>query len=111
MAIEKRVLVPDIGDFEGVEVIEILVTPGDRIEVESSLVTLESDKASMEIPSPVAGEVQSVSVKVGDRVSEGSLLLTVSVDDGAQAEDPQAVSAVAGAEPVPTADDSPPDNT
>ena len=73
--------------------------------------TLESDKASMEIPSPVAGEVQSVSVKVGDRVSEGSLLLTVSVDDGAQAEDPQAVSAVAGAEPVPTADDSPPDNT
>ena len=73
----KDVLVPDIGDFKDVEVIEILVKPGDRVTKEQSLVSLESDKATMEIPSPEAGVVQSITVKVGDKVSEGSVLLAM----------------------------------
>ncbi|MCW8906106.1 MAG: dihydrolipoyllysine-residue acetyltransferase [Sedimenticola sp.] len=77
VASEKKVLVPDIGDFSGVEVIEVLVSEGDRIEVESSLVTLESDKATMEIPSTHAGLVKAVAVKVGDTISEGDLLVVV----------------------------------
>ncbi|MCB1871057.1 MAG: dihydrolipoyllysine-residue acetyltransferase [Gammaproteobacteria bacterium] len=83
MAIEKSVLVPDIGDFDGVEVIEILVSAGDSIAVEDSLVTLESDKASIEIPSPYAGVVREVAVKIGDKVSEGTLLLHMLVGDSA----------------------------
>jgi pyruvate dehydrogenase E2 component (dihydrolipoamide acetyltransferase) len=71
----KDVLVPDIGDFKDVEVIEILVKPGDTVAKEQSLVSLESDKATMEIPSPDAGVVKELKVKVGDKVSEGSLLL------------------------------------
>ena len=71
----KEVLVPDIGDFKGVDVIELLVKPGDRVEKESSLVTLESDKATMEIPSPAAGIVRELRVKVGDKVAEGSMIL------------------------------------
>ena len=73
----KEVRVPDIGDFKDVEVIEILVKPGDSVTKEQSLVSLESDKATMEIPSPEAGVVKSVSVKIGDKVSEGSPLLTL----------------------------------
>ena len=73
----KDVLVPDIGDFKDVEVIEILVKPGDTIAKEQSLVSLESDKATMEIPSPEAGVVKSIKVKVGDKVSEGSVLLAM----------------------------------
>jgi len=80
VASETKVLVPDIGDFSGVEVIEVLVSEGDRIEVESSLVTLESDKATMEIPSTHAGLVKSVAVKVGDTISEGDLLVVVESD-------------------------------
>ena len=71
----KDILVPDIGDFKEVEVIEILVKPGDTVAKEQSLVSLESDKATMEIPSPVAGVVKELKIKVGDKVSEGSLLL------------------------------------
>ncbi len=71
--------VPDIGDFEDVEVIEVLVAPGDTIGEEDSLITVESDKASMEIPSPVSGKVTAVRVKVGDRVSEGSDIVEVTV--------------------------------
>jgi len=71
----KEVLVPDIGDFKDVEVIEVLVKPGDAIAAEQSLVTLESDKATMEIPSPGNGVVRELKVKVGDKVSQGSLLL------------------------------------
>jgi dihydrolipoamide dehydrogenase len=69
--------VPDIGDFEGVTVIELLVKPGDTIRAEQSLITVESDKASMEIPSSHAGVVQEVKVKLGDKVSKGTLLLTL----------------------------------
>jgi len=73
----KEVLVPDIGDFKEVEVIEILVKPGDRIAKEQSLVSLESDKATMEIPSPEAGVVKELKIKMGDKVSEGSVLLVM----------------------------------
>ena len=88
MADKREVLVPDIGEFSGVEIIEVLVSAGDRIEVDDSLITLESDKASMEIPSPCAGLVQEVAVAVGETVSEGDLLLVMEVDasDNADAE-------------------------
>ncbi|HEY8155279.1 MAG TPA: dihydrolipoyl dehydrogenase [Myxococcota bacterium] len=72
-AIEVRV--PDIGDFQDVEVIEVLVAPGDAVAVDQSLITLESDKATMEIPAPSAGVVRELAVSVGARVSEGSLIL------------------------------------
>ena len=73
--------VPDIGDFSDVPVIEVLVAPGDRVEVETPLVTLESDKATMDVPSPRAGTVASVLVAVGDTVSEGAPLVTVAPED------------------------------
>ncbi|HLO96801.1 MAG TPA: biotin/lipoyl-containing protein, partial [Burkholderiaceae bacterium] len=72
-----EVKVPDIGDFKDVAVIELLVKVGDTISVDQSLVTVESDKASMEIPSTQAGVVKEVKVAVGDKVNEGSLLLIV----------------------------------
>ena len=75
MGAMKEVFVPDIGDFKSVDVIEILVKPGDTVAVEQSLVTLESDKATMEIPSPSAGVLKEVRVKIGDKVSEGSPIL------------------------------------
>ena len=75
MAGSIEVKVPDIGDFKEVGVIEVLVAPGDRVEKESSLITVESDKATMEIPSPVAGVVKELKLKVGDKIAEGSLIL------------------------------------
>ncbi len=69
-----EIKVPDIGDFKEVEIIEVLVSPGDSLSVEQSLITVESDKASMEIPSSHAGKLISLSVKVGDKVGEGSVL-------------------------------------
>lgn len=78
-AIEIRV--PDIGDFTDIPVVEVLVKAGDRVDVEQSLVTLESEKAIMEIPSPGAGVIQSVAVAEGDLVSEGSLIVTLDADD------------------------------
>ena len=77
MAEIKNIPVPDIGDFDGVEVIEILVAVGDSINVEDPIVSLESDKAAMEIPSPFAGTVKEVKVSLGDKVSEGDLLITI----------------------------------
>ena len=70
-----EVKVPDIGDFDEVAVIEVLVKPGDTVKAEQSLVTVESDKASMEIPSAAAGVVKELRVKLGDKVKEGSVLL------------------------------------
>ena len=81
----KDVLVPDIGDFKEVEVIEILVKPGDTVTKEQSLVSLESDKATMEIPSPEAGVVKELKIKVGDKVSQGSVLLALEPDGVAPA--------------------------
>ena len=71
----EKLLVPDIGDFENVEVIEILVKPGDQIKENDPIITIESDKSSVEIPSTVSGKVDSIEVKVGDKVSKGDLLL------------------------------------
>ena len=67
--------VPDIGDFKEVAIIELLVKPGDTVKAEQSLITVESDKASMEIPAPMAGVIREMKVRQGDRVSTGSLLL------------------------------------
>ena len=76
-----EVRIPDIGDFKDVPVIEVLVQPGDRIKTEQSLITLESDKASMDVPSPVDGVVKEIKVKVGDKVSEGSLIVVAEAGD------------------------------
>ena len=73
----EKLLVPDIGDFENVEVIEILVKPGDQIRENDPIVTIESDKSSVEIPSTVNGKIESIEVKVGDTVSKGDLLLNL----------------------------------
>jgi dihydrolipoamide dehydrogenase len=75
-----EVKVPDIGDFKGVEVIEVHVKPGDRLAAEDPMITLESDKASMEVPAPAAGEVKEVKVKTGDRVSEGDPILLLETE-------------------------------
>ena len=72
---KRSVQVPDIGDFQEVEVIDILVKSGDRIQEEDPLITLESDKASMDVPSPFSGTISSIHLKVGDKVSEGNLIL------------------------------------
>ena len=80
-----EVKVPDIGDFHDIPVIEVLVKAGDAIKPEDTLVTLESDKATMEVPSPAAGVVKNLSVKVGDKVSEGTLLLTLDSDQQQEA--------------------------
>ena len=72
-----EVKVPDIGDFKDVPVIEVLVKPGDTVAAEDSLVTLESDKATMDVPSPAAGVVKGLKVKLGDKVSEGNIILTL----------------------------------
>src|SRR5688572_7373069 len=80
-----EVKVPDIGDFKDVEVIELLVKPGDTVKKEQSLVTVESDKASMEIPSTHEGVVKEMRVKIGDKVSEGTLLLMVEGEAGGAA--------------------------
>ena len=84
-----EVKVPDIGDFTDVPVIEVLVKPGDSVKAEDSLVTLESDKATMDVPSPSAGIVKDVKVKLGDKVSEGSVIVTLEAEAaGAKAATP-----------------------
>ncbi len=87
MSTIQEVKVPDIGDFTDVEIIEVSVKPGDKISVETPLITLESDKAAMDVPSPLNGVVKEIKVKPGDKVSEGSLILTIEVD-GAQSDAP-----------------------
>ena len=88
-----EVKVPDIGDFKGIPVIEVLVKPGDAVNKEDALVTLESDKATMEVPAPVAGTVKELKIKVGDKVSQGSLILLLEGAAAAKADAP--------AQPVP----------
>ena len=95
MSDSQDILVPDIGDFDSVDVIEVLVSPGDTVDVESPLITLESDKATMDVPSTVAGTVTEVRIAVGDQVSQGSLVAVVtaaesnSVDAPATSTPPQ----------------------
>src|SRR5688572_2651029 len=83
------VVVPDIGDFKEVEVIEVLVKPGDSVAKEQSLITLESDKATMEIPSPGAGVVKEIRIKVGDKVSQGTPILVLEGHDRPEQAPPQ----------------------
>ena len=87
-----EVKVPDIGDFKDIPVIEVLVKPGNAVKAEDPLVTLESDKATMDIPSPAAGVVKSIAVKLGDRVSEGSVLMTLEAEAASTAPAPAAAS-------------------
>ena len=108
-----EVKVPDIGDFGDVEIIEVAVSPGDRVQVEQGLITLESDKATMDVPSPLAGVVTSVAVTVGDRVSEGSLILTLEGDsqtDAAGADPAPGAAAAAPRDTVPDPDAAPPES-
>ncbi|WP_300086710.1 dihydrolipoyllysine-residue acetyltransferase [uncultured Nitrosomonas sp.] len=79
MAEVKKVLVPDIGDFEGIPVIEIMVKPGDSVQAEDALIVLESDKATVEVPSPCSGIIREISVQIGSMVSKGSEILTMEV--------------------------------
>ncbi len=103
-----EVKVPDIGEFKDVEVIEVLVKPGDRVEVEQSLITVESDKASMEIPSSSAGVVKALKVKLGDRVSRGSTVLELDASAGdAVPAVPAAAAAASVSAPAPAAQVSP----
>jgi dihydrolipoamide dehydrogenase len=92
-----EVKVPDIGDFKDVPVIEVHVRPGDEVKAEDPLLTLESDKATMDVPAPAAGRVQDIRVKIGDRVSEGSLILLLETGQKAAAAAPQPM----GARPAP----------
>jgi pyruvate dehydrogenase E2 component (dihydrolipoyllysine-residue acetyltransferase) len=97
-----QVAVPDIGDFSDVPVIEVLVAEGESVEVDAPLVTLESDKATMEIPAPVAGVIDKLLVKLGDKVSEGTPIATIAAGNGAPAgEAPLDAAPVAEAEPAP----------
>ena len=73
----KNISVPDIGDFKDVEIIEVLVKPGDQIKKNDPIVTLESDKSSVEVPSPYEGKISQLKVKIGDKVSEGSIIATL----------------------------------
>jgi len=79
MAQIEQVLVPDIGDFDDVPVVELHVAPGDTVALEDPLVTLESDKATMDVPAPFAGTIKDVLVALGDKVGEGAALVTIEV--------------------------------
>ena len=109
MAQKTEVLLPDIGDFQDVEVIEILVRPGDTVAVEDPLITLESDKASMEIPSPVAGTVGEIRVAVGDKINQGDLILLLDAEagSGADAAPPVAIDQPPEVEAAELTDDAP----
>ena len=102
-----EVRVPDIGDFKDVPVIEAHVKPGDTVKAEDSLITLESDKATMDVPAPLSGKVQEMTIKVGDKVSEGTLIMTLVTDSAATAIAPAAAAtpaiAAAAAAPGPAA--------
>ena len=99
MADETEIKVPDIGGAIGVDVIELLVKPGDVIAKDTPLITLETDKASMEIPSPLAGVVRSLKIKLGDKISEGDVILTL-VAEGAEATTPVIIEAAPPVKPI-----------
>ena len=102
----ETIKIPDLGGGDGVEVIEVCVAVGDQVEVEDSLLVLESDKASMEVPAPKAGKVVSISLKVGDSVGEGDVILELDVEGDAPADEPVAAEPeAADEEPAPPAAD------
>ena len=96
----RDVLVPDIGDFKNIPVIEVLVKPGDSVKAEDALISLESDKATMEVPAPFAGVVKEMKVKLGDKVSQGTAILSLEIGEGAAA---PAAESPKGAAPAPAA--------
>jgi len=99
MSKEIEIKVPDIGDFKDIPVIEILVKAGDHVDAEDPLLSLESDKATLEVPAPFAGTIQELRIKVGDKVSKGSLIMTLDAD----AADTPSAAAPAPAPPQPPA--------
>ena len=102
-----EVKVPDIGGFKGVAVIEIAVKAGDEVSAEQSLITLETDKAAMEVPAPVAGIVKEMKVKIGDKVSEGSVILMLETASTQAAAASQSVAAPLDTPTAPIAAASP----
>jgi len=102
-----EVKVPDIGDFDAVEIIEVLVSAGDSIEAEDSLITVESDKASMEIPAPQSGVVKEVKVKVGDKISQGDLILMLDAEAASAEAEPAPAAEEKPVEPAPAATEAP----
>ena len=100
----KDVLVPDIGDFKNIPVIEVLVKPGDTVKAEDALISLESDKATMEVPAPFAGVVKEMKIKLGDKVSQGTAILSLEIGEGEGAAAPANESPKAAAPaPAPAA--------
>ena len=99
----KEVVVPDIGDFKDVDVIEVLVSPGDQIKVEDPLITLETDKATMDVPSPYAGVVKEVKIKVGDKVSQGVAVALLEADESVSEAESAAQPQAAANEPEASA--------
>ncbi len=102
----KEIGLPDIGDFESVDVIEILVAPGDEIKTEDPLITLESDKATMDVPAPFGGIVRQVTVKVGDKVAQGAVIALVDAESGTAAATPEQPISAQTPDPDPIATDS-----
>ena len=113
MAEIQTINLPDVGDFDEIEIIEILIVPKDEIQAEDSIIVLESDKATMEIPSPYAGKIQTVMVNVGDRIAEGTPIATIEVAGAsAAAEAPVAeVEAPVAESPKPVVEEPPPAKT
>jgi dihydrolipoamide dehydrogenase len=101
----QPITVPDIGDFEDVPIIEILVSVGDTVSAEDPLVTLESDKATMDVPAPAGGTIESIDVAIGDRVSQGSKLMTLSGEASSEEEEPAPPQSASGAD-EPARDES-----
>ena len=104
MAVSKEVKVPDIGDFTDVDVIEVHVSPGDSIVTEDPLITLETEKAAMDVPAPASGQVGKVAVAVGDTVSEGSVILTMTPAEDSAADDEPAEEKPEASEPPVSAE-------
>ena len=110
MSTLQEIKVPDIGDFKDVDIIEVLVAPGDEVNLEDPLITLETDKATMDVPAPAAGKIESVTVKVGDKISEGDVIATLAAQEADQpstatpktATVPQATTATSASSSVST---------
>ena len=94
MAEKKNILLPDVGEFKDIEVIEVLVAVGDQVEAEQSIVVLESDKATMEIPSPFSGTIESITVSVGDRLNEGDPIGTMTADVATEEAQPEKAESI-----------------
>ncbi|MGH8178188.1 MAG: biotin/lipoyl-containing protein, partial [Steroidobacter sp.] len=94
--------VPDLGDFHDVEVIDVLVKPGDKIEIDTPLLTLETEKATLDVPSTETGVVKSIAVKKGDRVSKGSVILALDADNGSQKSQQESPAQTPSPQPSPT---------